>query len=202
MSRGGIARAENLFDFFHASVETAAARQRAPLSPEGIYYLSQLLVERGREPERSDPGTLTELYAQAAQGGAATRIQATRELGDRALYTTGFFRPSLSRRLVSVDFYMQMGAAAYRRLASLLRGPPSPGRGMDEIYAELGAHFAEASDLLQEVREDVSEPGTDADVLRLYEQWLTTGSPRAAAKLRERGIVPGRARGSEDDPVM
>jgi len=197
MSTTAIARAENLFDFFHASVGAAAARQHAPLSEEGLYYLSNLLVERGRTGETREAGTLVELYQQAVQGGTQQTVTAYRELGDRTLYTSGFFRASLARRLVSLDYYMQMGSAAYQRLARLARGPRGEGKGLDEVFAELGDHFEVCSDLLQEVRAGVAgaEGCSDTDVLRLYEEWLVTGSPAIANRLRELGVLatkPGR----------
>jgi hypothetical protein len=41
------------------------------------------------------------------------------------------------------------------------------------------------------VRQEARE-NTDADVLRLYEEWLASGSPRAAERLRALGVVPVR----------
>lgn len=195
MSQRNIARAENLFDFFHASVDAAANRAGSPVSEEGLYYLSHLLVERGRAPEKGAPDTLVELYAAAQQGGAA-RVSALRELADRALYVTGFFRGSLRRRTVSVTYYMDMGASAYHRLSQIAAGPRGEARGLDGVWGELSEKFEAASDLLQDVREEVavSAEHRDADVLRLYEAWLATGSPGLYQRLRELGVVPMRPR--------
>lgn len=205
MSQESIARAENLFDFFHQSVGNAASRQRLPVSNNSLFYLSNLLVERGRIPEErsSEPDTLVELVYKARAGRMGESITAWRELGDRALFVTGFFRQSLSRRLVSVDYYRQMGAGAYHRLARLLALPGGEQGGLDEIFGELAEHFVALSDLLQEVREDVrsAEAFTDADIVRLYGEWLSTGSPRAAARLRELG-VQAAARRADKGPAQ
>jgi hypothetical protein len=53
-------------------------------------------------------------------------------------------------------------------------------------------------DALNDVSE-MSWRSSDRDLLRLYETWLKTGSPRAQALLREQGVTPvvvpiGRAR--------
>ena len=198
MSQNSIARAENLFDFFHASVDAAANRVGSPVSEEGLYYLSHLLVERGRAPEKGTPDTLVELYAAAQQGGAA-RVSALRELADRALYMTGFFRGSLRRRLVSVTYYMDMGASAYHRLSQISGGGGGEARGLDGVWGELSERFEAASDLLRDVREEVSVSAehNDADLLRLYEAWLETGSPGLYQRLRELGVVPMRPK---DEP--
>lgn len=200
MSQGAIAKADNLFDFFHASVGDAATRTRSNMSEEGLLYLSQLLVERGRaENARPAPDTLAELYAAAQRAPPAERLWTWRELADRALYITGFFRKSLSRRAVGVRYYMDMGAAAYRRMARTLGVPHGEGRGLDDIWGELGDNFEGASDLLNEVHDDLSsaEVHSDADVLRLYETWLRTGSPRLTARLLELGVLAGRPPGEE-----
>lgn len=192
MSRGAVATADNLFDFFHTSLGETASRRRADVSEEGLLYLTQLLVERGRaNPERREPDTLAELYAAAQRGGPAERVHRWRELADRALYVTGFFRQSLSRGLVSLDYYVEMGSAAYQRLARLVGGGRGEGRGLDDVWAELGERFEDASDLLQEVQESLSsqEPRSDAELVRLYEAWLRTGSPRLEARLIELGVL-------------
>lgn len=199
MATGEIARADNLFDFFHTSVGVAAARQGAQVSEDSLYYLSNLLVERGRVRDVGEqPDTLVGLVEKAQQSSWTQAVSIWRELADRALYVTGFFRDSLTRRMAGLNYYMEMGSGAYQRLARLLHSP-GEGRGLDAVFAELGEHFPACSDLLAEVREDVTtgEEASDMEILRLYETWLATGSPRAAARLQELGVVPARpGRGS------
>ncbi len=190
---------ESLFDFFHEQVGVAVTNQGHPVSTEGVYYLSNLLVERRRAADAPTGETLVDLHLRARQGGRAEAIQAYRELGDQALYTTGFFRRSLSRKSVGVSYYQGMGAAAYAQLAGLL-GPTRGGligvsQGLDAIFRELARTFAACSEILREVRDalraQVARTSASA-VLELYEQWLETGSPRAAERLRDLGVVPAR----------
>lgn len=209
MSSRGLSTAPNLFDFFHEQVDTAVQAAGSPVSEDGVYYLTNLLVERGvQRSERDQPDTLAELHIQAAQGGRSEAIRSYRELGDQALYRAGFFRGSLKRCSVGVDYYVNMGSTAYDRLSSLLAAPRGAvvgeggGRGLDEVYGELARRFAACTEVLREVREALRAGGSaerDVDVLRLYEEWLSTGSPRAAARLRELGVVPMRP-GSGDSP--
>ncbi len=200
MSRGGIATASNLFDFFHERVEAAAGRP-SRVSEEGQLYLSQMLVERGRaEGPSRDPDTLAELWARASTGDAVERVRSWRELADRALYLTGFFRQSLQRGLVSVDYYMEMGSAAYLRLARVVGGGRGEGRGLDEVWAELGERFEDASDLLKDVEEDIrtEDIHSERDILRLYELWRATGNPRLLTRLEKLGVIPIKSALSED----
>ena len=54
---------------------------------------------------------------------------------------------------------------------------------------ELAQKFQVVVDVLNEVRDEARE-SSDLDVLRTYEIWLRTGSRRAAALLRQNGVVP------------
>jgi hypothetical protein len=183
--------ADNLFDFFHEHVDAAASATGAHVSEDGVYYLSNLLVERGRTPEHDHPDTLVELAMKARDEGGLRSVGTWRELGDQALYISGFFRSSLNRQTISVDYYLSMGASAYSQLAGLLRAP-GEAASLDAVYAELADSFEDCSEVLQTVR-DAVRANTHSDILRLYEEWVTTGNPRTAERLRELGVVPMRA---------
>lgn len=202
----GLQTDDNLFDFFHPHVDRVVEEHGRPVGPEGVFYLTSLLVERAH-PDAQAPEeaaeTLVELRIQAARGDRPQAIRAYRSLGDRALLTAGFFRQSLSGRLVSRQYYVDMGAAAYDALAGLLRAAGFGGRvvgdgghkGLDDIYQELAQAFEACSEVLDEVRDAVrgEDEGRlpDEEVLALYEQWRATGSPRLAARLARLGVVPG-----------
>jgi hypothetical protein len=190
MSIPKLSQEENLFDFFHEAVGKAANSVGRPVSEDGVYYLSNLLVERGRAPEQSAPETLVDLQIQAREQGGAVAAQAWRELGDRALYISGFFRASLNRQTVSLDYYLSMGAAAYHHLSSAMRWSGSSG-GFDVIYGELAQQFLACSTVLQRVRDEVRAT-THADILQLYEQWITHPDQGTAEQLTALGVMPMR----------
>jgi hypothetical protein len=201
MSRGDLSRAENLFDFFHAHVDAAVQDQRASVSEEGVFYLTNLLVQKGHTDGEDAAETLVELRLRAQTSDRACAIESYRELGDRALYLSGFFRQSLHRGLMSMEYYLHMGAAAYDRLSRMLDFGPSLQEGhkdLSGIYLELAERFEVCSDVLSEVKQDVraeQASPNDRDVLRLYEIWLATGSPSVARRLRALGVSPTRGSG-------
>ena len=204
MGSHGLSTADNLFDFFHEQVDTALDTTGADVSEEGVFYLAQLLTERGRVPAANRPETLVELQMEATFGERAGSVRAWRELGDQALYTVGFFRRSIHRRNLDPAYYSDMGAGAYQRLARMLRAPRGMviggGRGMDDIFAELAACFDACAEVLQEVRSTSRaqvEDASDGAVLALYEEWLETGSRAAAQRLQALGVLPMRP-GGED----
>ena len=190
MNAGILSREENLFDFFHEAVDSAVHSEGGGVSEDGVYYLSNLLVERGRASEHQQPQTLVELHIRAREEGGATAVQSWREIGDRALYISGFFRASLSRQNVSLDYYLSMGAAAYDQLANAMRWTGSGG-GFENIYEELAHRFQTCSTVIQRVRDQV-RAHSNADILALYEQWTQNPDRATADKLAELGVIPMR----------
>ncbi len=206
MSRSAhLVTSPNLFDFFHAEVGRAVEERGTVVSREGVWYLTNLLVEKGHVEAANAPHTLVERRLAAQSANRAEAVTAWRELGDEALYTSGFFRGHVERQQVGLDYYRVMGASAYERVSRLLRSlsgaaaadGPSGTRSLDAVFSELADCFDAASEVLHDVRDAVraqSDDTSDAGVLRLYEEWQQTGSRRAADRLRELGVLPIRGR--------
>lgn len=190
-----LSQEENLFDFFHEAVGHAVSDTGTTVSNDGVYYLTNLLVERGRCPEHPQPETLVDLQIMAQERGGAAAVQAWREMGDRALYVSGFFRASLARQNISPDYYLSMGAAAYDQLACLMRWT-GVGGGFESIYEELAEQFDYCAGILQRVRDRI-RAHSNADILKLYEQWIANPDPIVAQQLSELGVVPMQP---ADDP--
>ncbi len=188
----------NVQDYFHAQIEASLAHQQVALGLPTVDYLARLLADF-MNPQQ--------LFEQTAQGwelkplalhyadavyaeGAHQRNFALKRLGDIALFIAGMFAGSLARKVVAVDYYVAMGGAAYRDLHALLTShvgdhyTPTP-------FAELATKFIALIDVLAEVAEE-SHLGVKHDVLRDYELWLHTSSPRALSKLKRAGIAPSR----------
>jgi len=179
-------RTGNLFDWFHERVEQAQLSTGSQLSSDGTLYLVQLLAERARS-DRDAPAahTLVELHARALDAPPAEQARTYRELGDRALYTVGYFPESAQRRTVGPRYYADMGAAAYARADQVFKRWFSDAFG--EIFAELAQRFHAAAEVLGEVRRS-SDAEPDA-VMRMYRRWLETGDEAIGARLRSIGLV-------------
>ena len=188
----------NLFDFFHEQVGSAANRSSSEFSDEGVFYLTNLLVERARLSGLEESKTLVELGLKAAHGTRQESIQTYRHLGDLALYMTGFFRQRLERQNVGVNYYLEMGAMAYHRLSRLLAGPEglvigeSGHKSLDAIFEELAHRYSICSEILRDVKACLRaqcSDHSDQALLSLYEEWLKTGSPHVARRLQELGFI-------------
>ncbi len=180
----------DLFEFFHPRVESAVAHQRAPVSSDTVYYLSHLLAEQGRmDPGDAADATLVELRQRATTASRAESVSVWKQLGDRTLVVAGYFREQVERRRLSRDYYARMGSTAYDALARMLGE-----QGFGGIFGELATRWHDCTEVIAEVRDEAADR-SDADVLRLYEEWLRTGSPRVADRLRALGVVPIRTAG-------
>lgn len=179
----------DLAEFFRERVDVVADHQKTPVSRETRYYISGLLADQGHaDAEPPGPTTLVELQAAAVNAPYARAVGLWRTLGDRALVIRGYFREHLEHRRLSPTYYETMGAGAYARLGTLLGGPEE---GFGAIFQELSRCFQECAELITEVRHEV-QPCNDADVIKLYEEYIRTGSPRVGERLKKLGVVPTR----------
>lgn len=197
MKHSVLAVETNVEAFFYNLVDEAASHRDLDASAESRHYLVNLLTHYARAAhlyERSAEGRMTlkplaGMYAEAVSSSSEeARNQALRRLGDVALFVSGVFPESIPRRYVDLDYYIAMGEAAYASLADMV-ADSMRWRALAEIFEELAANFPLFVDLLGEVTDQASL-GSDEDLLRAYEQWLSTGSPRMHRKLLAAGLVP------------
>ena len=192
----------SLQEYFRDSVDAAMASNRLAVESHTAHYVVNLLTLFSRSEALHDkaergttPKPLALMLADAAAAPTDESRNATlQRLGDVALFVAGFMAEGLDRKAVGIGYYVRMGGGAYHTLSLAL--PVNPrGRAFAPVFAELAAKFGEVVDVLNDVRH-ASKAGRDQDVLRLYENWLTTGSQRAGRLLRQLGIQPLKQPGS------
>ena len=182
-------------DFFRELVTEALDHQQVKVEPETEFYLVNLLNQfmttdnlfprDGKGNVREEP--LAILVKEALEQ-PAKRHQSLlfRHLGDVSLYVAGFFHESLSRKLVNVGYYIDMGGTAYQQVAAR-----SEEDKLRRMFGELAEKFARCVNVLAEVSEKTTPvPTRETDVLRFYDIWFKTKSDRAAKVLEKAGIQP------------
>ncbi|MBI4366353.1 MAG: hypothetical protein HY543_05995 [Deltaproteobacteria bacterium] len=186
-----IVRYQNLIEFFREAVQWALTEVRVDLAEVTEFYLVNLLHEFRRterffqrgEDEEFDETPLALILERAIAGAPTDRIRALKQIGDSSLYVAGFFPARAARRLVNLDYYIGMGGVAYCTLSHMLANQ----KAFAEIYEELGKKFADCVEVLA-VAKRAGASATNADLLKLYERWLETGSDRLGALLEKEGI--------------
>jgi hypothetical protein len=186
----------NLREFFRDAVRDALARQQVGVDDHTEHYVVNVLTMFARSEALFEPTPeglrlkpLALMLAEAASAASGEqRSRTLQRLGDVSLFVAGFLSHGFARRLVDVDYHIAMGGRAYGTLADTCSSG-ARGRALAGVFAELAAKFQRLVDALNDVSE-MSWRHSDRDVLRLYEVWLRTGSPRAHALLSELGVSP------------
>jgi hypothetical protein len=171
-------------EFFAEAVENGLARRNVKAPPGTQTYLVGLL-EHYLDSKNfvEQPSTLAEMFFQAANTPAPGKLELLKRLGDRSLYISGFFGDSLSRKAVDVDYYADMGGAAYASLATFIREDMTA-----QMYRTFSNRFIDFVDVLTEISQQ-SMVQSDEGLLRLYDRYVKTGSELAREKLIEMGVL-------------
>jgi len=190
--------AQSIHEFFRELLSLAIENQRARVQQATELYLANLLsgfLQTESLLVREEDGSLHRrplalLLQEALEEEGAARARALRRLGDTSLFVSGMFCESLSASLVDVQYAIAMGSRAYDALGEVAA---RHGRGERSIWEELAAKFAQLVEVLNEVSER-TQATSNAGLLRIYEKWVKTGSPRVATLLSRRGIPAVLAR--------
>jgi hypothetical protein len=188
----------SLTEYFRDSLNAALCKQQLSVDDHTRHYVvnvltlfarSESLFERTAEGSRLKP--LVVMLSEALSAPTlAERQRGLQRLGDVSLFIAGFFARSFARKLIDIDYHICMGAQAYSTLADTDRS--RRGAVLGRVFAELAGKFQPLVDALNEISES-SCSQSNADVLRLYELWLRTGSRRSWRLLRGLGVLPAPA---------
>ena len=188
----------SLTEYFRDSLNAALCKQQLSVDDHTRHYVvnvltlfarSESLFERTAESSRLKP--LVVMLSEALSAPTlAERQRGLQRLGDVSLFIAGFFARSFARKLIDIDYHICMGAQAYSTLADTDRS--RRGAVLGRVFAELAGKFQPLVDALNEISES-SCSQSNADVLRLYELWLRTGSRRSWRLLRGLGVLPAPA---------
>ena len=202
LSAGPLVAVSSLREFFRDAFHAASEHQHLHIDEQAEQYVVNLLTMFSRADalyEKTPDGLrirpLAHMLADALEApNAAARQRCLQRLGDVSLFIAGFFARSFARKLIDIDYHIAMGGNAYSSLADSMNRTSS-GRCVASVYAQLAQKFQRLVDALNEVSE-MSYRHSDADILRLYEIWMKTGSPRAHGLLRQLGVQPVSAGGA------
>ena len=179
-------------DFFNDVVQEAIVARKMNTFPLAQNYLVSILenyvhtnnlFDTQTENGKKTRDTLAETFLKAQNSNPTVKIELLKKLGDVSLYVSGFFADSLSRKIVDVDYYVDMGEVAYATLASEIKEDTSR-----KVFKDYSSRFLEYVDLLTTISQK-SLVQNDESILRLYEKYLKTGSELARETLEEKGIV-------------
>lgn len=162
-ARSPITSTATLLDFFRQELELAGRMLGVQTSDETRAYVIHMLDGY----TRTTPTNTAQLgfdraaalmLSDAVYSAGEHRIEAYRQLGDACLYNCGFFLARLTRRHMRVEYYQQIGRAAYDRLSALFAAKPG-GDLFGAIFDELAAQFEVMTKVLQQMSASFSPQG-------------------------------------------
>lgn len=164
---------------WHKLVNEAESASGVKLSEPLENYLVILLI---RFTERTDMAAniMGLSYLETSELAGHFRQQQLRDVGDQCLLLTGFFPERATRRLVSLNYYVELGQRAYYDLSQSL------GRQIElaGLYQSLTQHFVRLLDTLLCVRELGNE--VRMSLIQAEELWRKNGSRQAFKTLRKK----------------
>jgi len=194
----------SLKEFFRDALHDALSHQHVAVEGETEHYVVNVLTmfsdtdalyerhsndEAHRRDSRTCLKPLVMMLGEALEAPTnEARFRGLQRLGDVSLFIAGFFSAGFARKLIDIDYHIAMGGRAYGTLADNLRGTMR-GQAFAAVFLELAQKFQRLVDVLNDVAE-MAHTHTDRDILRLYEIWMKTGSPRAFAILQRLGVAP------------
>ena len=160
--------------YFSDCLKKALKDQKISFTPEVSFYLINLLC-KFVPAKNFNPKPLAFMLKDALEGENSSKE--FKYLGDFSLYTAGFFPDSLKKKLIDVDYYIGMGKNAYGILSK-----------ENIIFNDLSREFSQIVDVFNQISEE-SFFQNEEDVLRIYQLWQSTDSPRLKKKLAKLGII-------------
>ena len=186
----------NLTEFFRDSLRAALSKQHAGVEDHTEHYVVNMLTMFSRSealfeatPQGPRLMPLALMLADAAQAETPSNARASCSASAMSRSSWQAFSPRVSSASSSTSI------TTSRWVAALTARWPKPvvraraGRALGVVFAELARKFQRLVDALNEVSE-MAHQHDHRDVLRQYEIWLKTGSPRAHGILRSLGVEP------------
>lgn len=171
----------DLRGYFHERLRDALDRSGLGASSGTEHYLLELLAGSAHLATPDRP-LVERLQEALTTPDPRERLRSFRETGDAALYTCGFFPDHLDRRGMSPDYFASVGGRAYRAASEL-----DPKQSC--TFGELAEGFLDFAQVLEEVREE-TVLRTPQDIVKLYDRWRRTRSPKLAERLHAAGVFP------------
>ena len=171
--------------FFKDLVKDSLNRTGVKVSSPVKDYLSKLLsfyvfannIFYVNQEGKQQIKTLAELYLKCHSMPSSMKSN-LKKMGDMSLYISGFFRESLKKKTVSVDYYMNMGRQAYKSLSDFQESA---------MFGELSDRFFDLAFVLFQIRKSHSQ-NQNSDLLSVLEHYMETGSKSLEKDLAGLGI--------------
>ena len=120
------------------------------------------------------------------------RFEKLKDLADSSLYISGFFSDSFQRKIIDVDYYIDVGKLAYETLSKDVEEDV-----FSKLYKEISDQFVFLVDVLSFISQK-AELTDKENILRTMEIYTKTQSPLKKEILVEKGVFPSKNNQDKD----
>ncbi len=176
--------------YFQSVVDEAFKERRLETRPQIKTYIVEVLkhylsVENLYDVEdttgRKTRKTMAEMYLSANQLGGRVRTEKLKKVGDTSLYISGFFSDSFQRKIIDVDYYVDMGKMAFGSLAHDVNEDT-----FAKLFKDLSEQFLNLVDVLAVISQK-AKMTDEENILRMMDVYSRTGSNLLGETLAEKG---------------
>ncbi len=184
-------------EFFHDKITTASRQLKVKLEDHVEFYLVNLLSNfvtsngttyDGEETETLLSTPLAFMLKRAIEAPSEKQSALYRKLGDTSLYLSGFFQDYFNNKTIDINYYISMGASAYKQAGSLSKNQTRD-ESLQETFHSLSENFNQAVEIVAQASDSTALQKNE-DILILYDRWNRSGSERLRILLQEKGIQP------------
>ena len=174
-------------DHFKTLLKESLSRMSLHISPALREYLEKLLIFylRSEHLFEEDPKSgkknltpLAEIYLKAQNAPLSEKLFFLQQVGDRSLYLGGLFKRALQKKIVGLNYYINLGQGAYGCLADYHQ---------EETFKELAYFFEDILDVLSYMSSKHSTR-SDEDLMNLCSEYLRTECRSLATQLEDHGF--------------
>lgn len=184
---------KNLQSFFKERIECAVEKHNIDHNEDTLWYLTQLLCDYSQtnhfldnNGHRAALTPLAEYYRRALESNTQyERRQQLRRLGDVAIVVSSLFSGALTRKTISIEYYISMGEAAYATLADETTYSARE-RALQYIFETLSNEFSDYVVALSEIPDNTDH---QHDLLQMVDDWHRNKHPAIARQLRNKGVL-------------
>ena len=133
--------------------------------------------------------TLAEMFLTANQSGSKVRFEKLKRLGDSSLYISGFFSDSFQRKIIDIDYYVDIGKMAYESLSNDVEEDT-----FSKLYKEISVQFLSLVDVLSLISQK-AKMTDEENILRMMDVYAKTGSTLREETLAEKGVFNKPSKG-------
>ncbi len=184
-------------EFFHDKITTASRQLNVKLEEHVEFYLVNLLTNfvtstgtafDGEEPQTILSTPLAFMLKRALEAPSDKQSTLYRQLGDTSLYLSGFFQDYFNNKTIDINYYISMGASAYKQAGSLSKNQARDD-SLQATFHALSDNFSQAVEVVAQASDSTAMQKNE-DILILYDRWNRSGSERLRLLLQEKGIQP------------